>query len=175
MNKKRILIICIVVILCIGIGRGVHLIKEKKRAELKDLQLHLFGKNWPYPIARIRDYSIDDFISLLGEPNRIQEYWNYKPTIIYTTLYYDTFCVNFIYLESKEKCSFANIMITDSNQKIWRNDIGIGSAKAEVEAAFRHVPKDPSEYYSYFDTVWGIGFEYTSNDTISEITLYPPW
>ena len=170
MNKKRILIICIVVISCIGIGIGVHLFEEKKRAEIKELQLHLFGKNWPNSIFRLRSYSIDDFINLLGEPNHIQEYWNYKPTIIYTTLYYDTFCVNFIHLESKEKCSFANIMITDSNQKIWRNDIGIGSAKAEVEAAFRYVPKEQSTPNSYIDTVWNVTFEY-QNDIVSLIIL----
>ena len=173
MNKKRILIICIVVISCIGIGIGVHLFEEKKRAEIKELQLHLFGKNWPYPIYKLWEYSIDDFISLLGEPNRIQEYWEYTPTIIYTTLYYDTFCVNLVHLDSRDKYEFGNIMITDSNQKIWRNDIGIGSTKAEVEAAFRHVPKETAIIFNaYRDTVWAIEFEYSQDDIVTLITLY---
>ena len=172
MNRKKFLIICIVVILCMGIGIGIHLFEEKKRAEIKELQLHLFGKNWPYPIYKLWDYSVDDFISLFGEPNHIQEYWNFKPTIMYTTLYYDTFCVNFIHLESKEKCRFANIMITDSNQKIWRNDIGIGSTKVEVEAAFRHVPKEQSTLNAYSDTVWDICFEYSQDDIVTLIILY---
>jgi len=172
MYSKKILVICLIIILCVSIGISVHLFEEKKRVEIKALQLHLFGQNWPYPIYRLWDYSMDDFINLLGEPNHIQKCWKFKPNTIYTTLYYDTFCVNLIHLDSEDECSFANIMITDSNQKIWRNDISIGSTKAEVEAAFRHVPKEPSMPNAYIDTVWGVSFEYSQNDIVTLIILY---
>lgn len=175
MTPKKILIICIVMLLCIGICITYHVLAEKKQAESKARQLNAFGVNWPYPISRLSDFTPEDFIVLLGQPNRTQAYWEYKPGIVYTTLFYDTFCVNMIHDSSSDKCHFAHVKITDSEQGIWISDIGIGSTKSEVEAAFHHLPKDPVEPNAYFDTVWGIKFYYSQNNLVTEIILYIPW
>lgn len=172
-TKISIMIIMLVVI-TIVIVASIWYADVKEAQRNKERQLHLFGIDWPEPIIKLYNISASDFVAEFGQPQRVEYNRQYSESIMYsTTLFYEKFCVNYIYMDDEER--FANIIVTSGDVAMWRGGIGLGSTRAEVGMAFSDVAKDPAERGAYFDSLWAIGFSYTENDIVKEIILFAPW
>ena len=176
-NRKKLWIIAaLFVVIVSAIGTGVWYANMREAQRNKQEQAHLFGVDWPDPISQLYELSPEQFIATFGQPQRIEHDRLYNEGIVYsTTLLYDQFCVNYISRGSAE--NFANVMVTSDEVTMWRGDIGLGSAKTDTETAFSPVKHkhDNAEQDSYHDSLWGVMFEYTEDNIVESIILFPPW